>query len=320
MAVLWVVLMGILAFDAAFFSLDSHDLSTTGLRKDNRDKAIIVLSNFPGQLQITNLILAYVMRIGVLTLMVVQLLVTEGSVTAWFAASFGTLFFLLAGEFAVKAFAVRRKVSVSRSAAPLFKIFLGLLRPITGTVLRLVRFLALKYGGGQEFTTEMNQVLDRALHNSRHSAPADEVAQGIVNFNSFLVKDLMQHRKDIFAVPVTASFKELTDHINTSGLSRIPVYRDTLDKIEGVVYTKDFLPFIDQQEDFAWQKLLRPALFIDEDVKIIALLKDFQQKHVHIALVVDKSGRIAGLITLQDLIEEVMGNINKDYDPVPPKP
>jgi CBS domain containing-hemolysin-like protein len=231
------------------------------------------------------------------------------------------VFLLLAGEFAVKAFAVRRKVGVARSAAPLFKIFLGLLRPLSGAILRLVRFLGWKYGsGGQEFAMEMNRMLDRALQHDNHAAAGNEVARGIVNFNSFLVKDLMQHRKDISAVPVTASFSQLIDYINASGLSRIPVYRDTLDKIEGVVYTKDFLPFIDQQEDFAWQKLLRPALFIDEDVKIIALLKDFQQKHVHIALVVDKSGRITGLITLQDLIEEVMGNINKDYDPVPPKP
>ncbi|MEQ9413732.1 MAG: transporter associated domain-containing protein, partial [Cyclobacteriaceae bacterium] len=102
--------------------------------------------------------------------------------------------------------------------------------------------------------------------------------------------------------------------INSSGFSRVPVYKETIDKIEGVLYIKDLLPFLDEDEKFKWQKLIRPGLFVPETKKLDSLLKDFQNKRVHMAVVVDEYGGTSGVITLEDLIEEIIGDINDEFD------
>src|SRR5574339_740746 len=102
--------------------------------------------------------------------------------------------------------------------------------------------------------------------------------------------------------------------INKSGFSRMPVYRDTVDKIEGVLYIKDLLPFIDHDENFRWQKLIKSGFFVPENKKIDVLLKDFQKRRVHMAFVFDEYGGTLGLITLEDIIEEIIGEINDEFD------
>jgi CBS domain containing-hemolysin-like protein len=223
------------------------------------------------------------------------------------------------GELIAKTLAVKRKVLIARAGAPAWQAMMPLTKPVTYPVLWVVsRVEKESHRRNPESTKEMDQMLDRALMNEKTPGDEREIVRGIVNFGAFTVKQLMRPRKDIFAVEITADFHELTNYINQSGFSRIPVYRDTIDNIEGVVYIKDLIPFIDQQPAFEWQKLLRPAFFVPETGKISALLKDFQEKHVHMALVADKYGRISGLITLQDLIEEVIDDINEQFDQMHP--
>jgi gliding motility-associated protein GldE len=124
----------------------------------------------------------------------------------------------------------------------------------------------------------------------------------------------MQSRVDVSAVEYELNFTELMELINSSGFSRVPVYKETIDKIEGVLYIKDLLPFLDEDEKFKWQKLIRPGLFVPETKKLDSLLKDFQNKRVHMAVVVDEYGGTSGLITLEDLIEEIIGDINDEFD------
>src|SRR5690606_36560088 len=128
------------------------------------------------------------------------------------------------------------------------------------------------------------------------------------------VRQVMQSRMDLTAVDITMDFHELMDKINKSGYSRIPVYNDTIDHIEGILYIKDLLNHIDKEEDFEWQKLLRKAMFVPEYKKVDALLKDFKDKRVHMAIVVDEYGGTSGLVTLEDLIEEIIGEINDEFD------
>jgi CBS domain containing-hemolysin-like protein len=104
------------------------------------------------------------------------------------------------------------------------------------------------------------------------------------------------------------------DKINKTGYSRIPIYKETIDKIEGILYIKDLLPFIDKDENFKWQKLLRQGYYVPESKKIDDLLKDFQEKRVHMAIVVDEYGGTSGLITMEDIIEEIVGEINDEFD------
>jgi putative hemolysin len=130
------------------------------------------------------------------------------------------------------------------------------------------------------------------------------------------VKQVMQSRMDLTAVEMTMDFHELMDRINKSGYSRIPVYNDTVDYIEGILYIKDLLNHIDKEEDFEWQKLIRKAMFVPEYKKVDALLKDFKNKRVHMAIVVDEYGGTSGLVTLEDLIEEIIGEINDEFDEI----
>jgi CBS domain containing-hemolysin-like protein len=121
---------------------------------------------------------------------------------------------------------------------------------------------------------------------------------------------------DISCVDGELDFKELMNQVNKSGFSRIPVYKESIDRIEGILYTKDLLPYLDETKEFKWQKLLRPGFFVPETKKLDSLLKDFQSKRVHMAIVVDEYGGTSGLVTLEDLIEEIIGEINDEFDEV----
>jgi len=134
-----------------------------------------------------------------------------------------------------------------------------------------------------------------------------DILLGIANIGKLTVSQVMRHRSEISAIDVSSTFFSLMDYVNICGYSRIPVYRNTLDNVEGVLYIKDLLPFVDYPQEFQWQNLKRPGFFVRDSRKIDALLKDFQEKRVHIAIVVDESGKTIGLVTLEDLLEEIMG-------------
>jgi CBS domain containing-hemolysin-like protein len=162
----------------------------------------------------------------------------------------------------------------------------------------------------------MNQALQMANENKETSETEKEILQGIVNFGTLTVKQVMRLRSDISYADITLDFSALLELVKRSGYSRIPVCRTTLDRIEGVLYIKDLLPFLNEGHTFSWQKLIRPAYFALESRKIDHLLKDFQEKRVHLAIVVDEYGTVTGLITLEDIIEEIIGDINDEFDEI----
>lgn len=159
---------------------------------------------------------------------------------------------------------------------------------------------------------ELNQALEITTEDTTDEEK--DILKGIVNFGTLSVKQVMRSRMDITAIDMDMDFHELMDKINKSGYSRIPVYSETIDHIEGILYIKDLLPHIDHDEDFQWQSLVRKGFFIPENKKIDSLLKDFQQRRVHMAIVVDEYGGTSGLVTLEDLIEEIIGEINDEFD------
>jgi gliding motility-associated protein GldE len=135
-----------------------------------------------------------------------------------------------------------------------------------------------------------------------------------MNFGHISARQIMQFRMDITAFSLDMDFHELMDKINKSGYSRVPIYKETIDKIEGILYIKDLLPHIEKSEHFRWQQFIKPGYFIPENKKIDDLLQDFKEKRVHMAIVVDEYGGTAGLITLEDIIEEIVGEINDEFD------
>jgi gliding motility-associated protein GldE len=141
-----------------------------------------------------------------------------------------------------------------------------------------------------------------------------DILRGIMNFGHISARQIMQFRMDITAFSLDMDFHELMDKINKSGYSRVPIYKETIDKIEGILYIKDLLPHIEKSEHFRWQQFIKPGYFIPENKKIDDLLQDFKEKRVHMAIVVDEYGGTAGLITLEDIIEEIVGEINDEFD------
>jgi putative hemolysin len=160
---------------------------------------------------------------------------------------------------------------------------------------------------------ELNQALEITAEGE---ATEEEkgILKGIVNFGTLSVKQVMKSRVDITAFDMEIDFHELMDQINKTGFSRIPIYNETIDKLEGILYIKDILPHIHESETFPWQEKLRPVYFVPESKKIDDLFRDFQEKQVHMAIVVDEYGGTEGLITMEDIIEEIVGEINDEFD------
>lgn len=152
------------------------------------------------------------------------------------------------------------------------------------------------------------------LDNYAENEEERDLLRGLASFGQTTARQAMQPRLNITAVNMALDFHELMDKINKSGYSRIPAYDDTLDSVEGILYVKDLLPHLHLDEHFAWQKLLRKAYFIPESKRLDDLMQEFQNRRVHMAIVIDEYGGTNGLITLEDIIEEIFGDINDEYD------
>ena len=138
--------------------------------------------------------------------------------------------------------------------------------------------------------------------------------EGIVRFGDETAKEVMTSRQDVVALDFRSSFPEVLQCIVENNYSRIPVYQDSIDNVRGILYIKDLLPHLGKPATFRWQSLIRPPYFVPETKKIDDLLRDFQENKVHIAIVVDEFGGTSGLVTLEDILEEIVGEINDEYD------
>lgn len=141
-----------------------------------------------------------------------------------------------------------------------------------------------------------------------------KILKGIVQFGETSVKQVMRARVDVVAIDIETSFSQIITTILDSGHSRIPVYLDSFDNVKGILYIKDLLPYIQKKADFKWQSLIRPPFYVPENKKLDDLLKDFQTKKVHLAIVVDEYGGTSGIITLEDVLEEIVGEITDEFD------
>jgi gliding motility-associated protein GldE len=157
--------------------------------------------------------------------------------------------------------------------------------------------------------------LSHALELTSNSKDEDtDILEGIINFGNIQVDEIMTSRVDMVDVDIKTNYRQLLDLIIKSGYSRIPVYAGTRDNIKGLLYSKDLLPHLDKPATFRWQSLVRPAYYVPETKKIDDLLNEFQENKVHLAVVVDEYGGTSGIITLEDILEEIVGDISDEYD------
>jgi gliding motility-associated protein GldE len=148
------------------------------------------------------------------------------------------------------------------------------------------------------------------------STPEEEkkILKGIVKFGDIEVKEIMHSRVDVVALDLEVSFAEVLEVIVESGFSRIPVYKESFDNIQGILYVKDLLPHIEKSTTFNWHNLIRDAFFVPENKKINDLLQEFQERKIHLAIVVDEYGGTSGIVTLEDVLEEIVGEITDESD------
>ncbi len=225
-----------------------------------------------------------------------------------------TFFILLFGEVLPKVYASRNNIKFAKRIAYPIAVLDKLLSPISLPMRSVTLYLHNKLGK-QKNSFSINQ-LSQALEltdSEGTSSEEQKILEGIVSFGNTDTKQVMSPRIDIFALEVSESFDAICPKIIEKGFSRIPVYRDNIDQIEGVLFVKDLLPHIDKEE-FDWTSLVREAFFVPENKKLDNLLKDFQSLKSHLAIVVDEYGGTSGLVSLEDVIEEIVGDISDEFD------
>lgn len=225
-----------------------------------------------------------------------------------------TFLILLFGEIIPKIYASRKKELFARKMAVPLNFLDTLITPISMPMRYVTIILQNKLGRQKSNigVEKLSQALELTSENNT-KLEDQRILEGIVTFGNTETRQVMRPRVDIFAIEIESSFEEVIKDIVEHGYSRIPVYEDTLDNIKGILYTKDLLPHINKTT-FNWQDIIRPAFFVPENKKLDDLMIEFKSKKVHLAVVVDEYGGTSGLLSLEDIIEEIVGDISDEYD------
>ena len=302
--------------EVAFFSLTHHQKSEMEDNGDLRDKAILGLLGDVDELLATILVTNNMVNIGIVIL-------TSNIIDSMFKFTNSTLEFviksvlvtfllLLFGEILPKVFSQSNPKSFARFVVYPIKMFRFVTYPLSYVLVRTGGRLSRMATHQDDISMEqLADAVDLARGASREE---QQMLSGILNFVNTEVEEIMRPRVDITALDITASFEEVKATIIDSGYSRIPVYDEDLDNIKGALYVKDLLPYINCGNEYGWQQLLRKIYFIPKHKKIDDLLRDFQENKIHIAIVVDEYGATQGLVSLEDILEEVVGEISDESD------
>jgi len=317
--VILMLLSGIIAAsEVALFSLSPSEIDRFKKSSDRREISIAKLMSVPLMVRVTLLSLHVFTKIAITTS--VLMLLWRPGISAQpliyaLIASFLAVLFLT--EVVPRLLAKRNNIRLAKVIAPTLQVLVALTKPLVLPLLAIRSRWKNVATEKKSTHEELSEVLELTVNAETDASNGKEILRGVVNFGLLNVKDLMKPREAISAIPIRSSFTELINHINQSGYSRIPVYNDNLDFIEGVLYTKDLLPFLGDSTSFEWSGMLRPGFYVSENKKIDLLLKDFQEKRVHMAIVRDENGRTSGLITLEDLIEQIIGELNVEVTEIP---
>ena len=226
-----------------------------------------------------------------------------------------TSLILIFGEILPKVYANRNALSFSKRMAPVISVLDSyLLFWITFPMSKITSFLERRLGeSGNQFSVDkLSQALE-LTNNDETTSDEQRILEGIVNFGNTDTREVMCPRMDMFALSDSLTVEEIIPIILEQGFSRIPVFTEKKDTIKGILYVKDLLPNI-HQKNYEWQKLLKSPIYVPENKKLDDLLKEFQQKKIHLAIVVDEYGGTSGLITLEDIMEEIVGDISDEFD------
>lgn len=307
------------ASEIAFFSLTPSDLSDIEEEKHSADTRIKSLLANSERLLATILIsnnFVNVMIIMLCNFFFASVVDFGGSRLLEFLVITVILTFLLLlfGEIMPKIYSAQNALAFSRKAALVLNVLSYVFRPLSSVLVRSTVFInKIAYKKPQSLSVdELSQALE--LTDKNEISEESNMLEGIIRFGEETAKEVMTSRLDMVDLDIDSTFSEVLKCVVDNGYSRIPVYQDTRDNVKGVLYIKDLLPYLEKGDDFDWRKLIRPAFFVPETKMIDDLLRDFQTNKVHMAIVVDEFGGTSGIVTMEDIIEEIVGEINDEYD------
>ncbi len=307
------------AAEVAMFSLTQKDLSILFKQDATKANVISKLLQKPKKLLATILVANNFSHIGVVIIFSFVgnsiFSVIESEIIKFILeVILVTFLILLFGEVLPKIYASRNNIQFSKFVANPIYFLDKLLSPISYPMRSVSIFLQEKLGK-QKSSISVDQLSQALELTSTEDTSTEEqkILEGIVSFGNTDTKQVMSPRIDIFALEIDETFAEIYDKIVEKGYSRIPVFRENIDHIEGVLFVKDLIPHINKK-DFDWKALLREPFFVPENKKLDDLLKEFQSKKSHLAIVVDEYGGTSGLVSLEDVIEEIVGDISDEFD------
>ncbi|MEM5539042.1 MULTISPECIES: gliding motility-associated protein GldE [unclassified Olleya] len=305
--------------EVALFSLTKSDLEDEALQGKKQIQIISKLLVRPKKLLATILVANNFINIGIVILFAFlgnYLFAGINSALVKFIVEVVVITFLilLFGEILPKIYASRNNLKFATFMAYPLGVLDVLFSPLS-LPMRSITLTIHNRLGKQKSNISVDQLSQALELTSEHDTTKEEqkILQGIVSFGNTDTKQVMQPRIDVFALNVEQPYSEIIPEIIENGYSRIPVYKDSMDNIVGVLYVKDLLPYIDKQT-FDWTTLLRAPFFVPENKKLDDLMAEFQEKKVHLAVVVDEYGGTSGLVSLEDIIEEIVGDISDEFD------
>ncbi len=310
------------ASEAAFFSLKPADTDQLQNEDSKKSKTILKLLEKPRDLLATILITNNLVNVGIIIISanLIDLLFPSNynALSRWLIDIFGiTSFILIFGEVMPKIYATRNVLNTAKILTNVL-YYLNTFPPISWFRLLLV--------GGTSFFKKIfkkpkvkisSDEIEQALELTKEESSNDEeqkILEGIVKFGTTEVSQIMKSRIEVSALDYSTSFNDVLSHIKDSGYSRIPIFKESLDNIEGILHIKDLLPYLSEPNLFHWKQFLRKPFFVPENKKIDDLLKEFQMRKMHMAIVVDEYGGVSGLLTLEDVLEEIVGDITDEFD------
>lgn len=305
--------------ETAYFSLSAKDITYLKTKETGSARQTIRLLDHPKMLLATIVIGNNFINISIvitMKLLMDKLLPGLDSASLFIVNAVVVTFLLvLFGEVLPKVYATQNNMRMALFAAPVLHVLSGLFKPVSRMLVSSTNYIERRISSkpsaaisGKDFEHAIELTVG-------HTATKQEVNifKGILKFSNISVTQIMRTRMDVGSIPYESTFNEVQNIAIDLGYSRMPVYKESLDKIAGIIHTKDFLPHMDEP-DFNWHQLIRPAYFVHEGKMIEDLLKEFQQKRMHFAIVVDEFGGTSGIVTLEDIMEEIIGDIKDEFD------
>jgi putative hemolysin len=324
MIVLLFLSFSIAGAEVAFFSLSYKDIQNLKTKSNRALKRIVHLLEDPKRL-LTSMLIANSF-INICIILIANILINHlfvfdqigiPGIEFLVKVIAVTLLLLFFGEILPKVMATQNNIRFASDFGGIIQVVYFIFSKPSSIMVKYTNIIENKLARKNYGTTYSMEELDHAIDlttSPNNQENEKKILKGIVKFGNITVKQIMKTRLDVYGVDESILFDELLEHIKEHNYSRFPVYKEDLDTVVGMIHTKDVLPHINKPKDFKWEVLIRSAFFVHEQKMVEDLLKEFQLKRIHFAIVVDEFGGTSGIITLEDILEEIVGDIKDEFD------